>query len=85
MKNIAQNSEVISQLAMYNLLCKDGRNYEFLFTGTYDECVTELEENWDNRPDGEIVKNEIRDQWENEVEGRGFVTFANNVTIDYSL
>jgi hypothetical protein len=85
MKNIAQNPEVVSQLEMYNLLCKDGRNYELLFTGTREECEVELSENWGNRPDGEIVKNEIRDQWENDVEGRGFVTFSNDVTIEYSL
>jgi hypothetical protein len=84
MKNLANNKEVNEELQKFNLYTKNGRNYELLFTGTYNECQLELENNeW--AFGGEIIKNFIADQWENEVDGIGYVRFANNIVIDYSL
>jgi hypothetical protein len=84
MKTLIENKEVISQLEKYNIFEKDGRNWHFVFSGTKEECE-ERKENDEWLSDAEIVKNSIADQWENEVDGIGYVRFANDIIIDYPL
>ena len=83
MKNVERFKEVQDELVKFNLLRRVGNGWEFLYTGTYDECDNELNENYDSdHPDYEIVKNSIRDQWEDEVTGIGYVHFANDPKAD---
>ena len=79
MKNVEQFKEVQDELVKFNILRRVGNGWEFLYTGTYDKCDNELNENCDSdHPDYEIVKNSIKDQWEDEVAGIGYVHFTND-------
>jgi hypothetical protein len=90
MKNLNEilktDEEAKSQSELFNLWGKDGRDSSLLLTGTKEECENELKKNYDeNHPDYEISVNGVRDQWEDEVSGMGYITFHNDVIISYAL
>ena len=90
MKNLetifTENQEAKFQSEQFNIWRVTNRNHwELCFTGSREECDKEFEEMEYDNVNEEIHSNKVIDQWENEVEGRGYVTFSNDVTIDYSL
>ena len=60
-------------------------NSKVLFIGTESECNKEFEEMEYSSPNEEIHKNQVIDQWENDVEAVGYITFASGEILTYNI
>ena len=83
---VKENSDIRIESEKYCIWQVTNRNnWELLFSGTKEECDEHFEEEGFDTVNEQIHPNVANDQWENPVDGIGFVTFENGETFSYSL
>lgn len=81
-----ENQDIKTELEKFIIWNKANRkHWERCFIGSKKECEQEFKDCEYTDINEEICKNQVNDQWEDEVDGMGYLTFATGETISYTL